>query len=99
MDNFAITQEIKIDLKIKSVILDGNWFCLNLEHMMCMRASENAGSIGPHDKFYPGPIYPMKLTNKGLHYYDQNMVSWRLMEENVQRVYSDYIADKELLGE
>lgn len=95
-----MTQEVTIDLKVKSAIESNlNWYCLNLEHMMVMLATENTNSTNSNDKFYPGLVYPMRLTDKGLHYYDQNMTSWMLLEENVQRQYSDYMADKEILGE
>lgn len=98
MESFIIQLEIKADLKLKSDLPDCyNWYLINIEHMMIMIGTENISSISPHNKIYPGPVYALKITNKGLHYYDQNNGTWYLLEERVQRAFSDYVAENELL--
>jgi len=101
MDSFAVTHEIPIDLKVKSCIQHStNWYMINIEHMMLNIASENGSPVNlPHDKFFPGMVHPVRVMKDGLHYYDQNMTSWIRLEDNVQRHYCDFIADRELLGD
>lgn len=89
-----------VDIKVKSAQTDSiNWYMINVENMMMNIATENACATNlPHDKFYPGAYaHPLRSMQGGLHYYDQNTSAWIMLEDNVQRHFSDYMADKELL--
>lgn len=99
MDSFSINVDILVDFKVKSKHLIDTWYCINLEYMMVTFAVENHGSTGSHDKLYSGTVYPLNITIGGLRYYDSAQISWVLFPDYVQREYSDYLADKELLSE
>lgn len=98
MDSFSVNKTVSIDIKVKSAMVDGQWYLMAIPDMLVMIAWENPASVNTWDKFNSGTIHAMKQTDQGLQYFDQNCTGWFVMEENVQRQFSDYMADKELLG-
>lgn len=100
MNSFQINIDVKVDIKVRTELPDNHtWYMINLEHMMLNMGSENMNATGQHDRIYMGQTYALREIKGKLHYFDQVGNTWFLLEDRVQKEYSDYVADKELLGE
>ena len=101
MNSFDINKSAKIDLKVKSedINIYSDWYFFNFEHMIVIPVVENTPQTGMCNKYSPLPQQPIKFSKDGVETFMVSTLGWKIMEESVQIAYSDYIAEREILGE
>lgn len=97
MNSFVINLSLPVDIKVKSqTAFTDTWYLINIEYMMLNVGTENMNATGSHDKVFPGSNFPLREIKGKLYYFDS--VTWQMLDDNVQREYFDYVADKELIN-
>lgn len=97
MNNFPINLNVPVDIKVKSADpYNASWYLINIEHMMIHIGTNNDNATSSHDQIMYGQTYVLREIRGKLQYWD-NCGTWFILEDLIQREYSNYIADRELL--